>query len=221
MDITFEDSDIVEKNESMLIHIFYHLIDYDFRQGFFSDETSLYDMGTCGLTDKDYFEIADDYNEHCPKDYSYSQGMKFYNKLCNEKFDKNIANNFLETYGFPFDEKKHILKDLIPLFHEKFPNRDWDTDIIFIIKTLDNILEKQKTTIIKEPQDTKVVKLPVKKKLSPEEIKNSSNEYLLVKELGMTWDEARKLASENFDKKHQGKKFEPYLPEKTLPKPKI
>lgn len=221
MNINFGDDDIVGNNENMLIHIFYHLFDYDLRLGFFSDESSIYDMGTSGLTEQDYFDIANEYNEKCPENYSYSEGMQFYNKLSNDKFDKVIASKFEKTYGFPFDENKHFLKDLVMLFHDKFPNRNWDTEVLFIIKTLDNRFEKEKSFDIENQKNKKVIKIPVRKKLSPEELKNSSNEYLLVKELGMTWEEATKLANENFDKKYLGQKFTPYLPQKKSTKPKV
>lgn len=216
MDITFGKSDIVEQNNNILIHLFFHLVNFDVRQGFFSDESSIRDMGTCGFTENDYEILAKQYYDNCPQDYSYSEGQKFYLHLCHDRFDNMIVEKFEATYGFPIDKKIHYLKDFILLLKEKFPNRDWDRDNIFIIKTLDNILEKEEL-LVKEEVDselTNVIRLPVKKKKTVEEIKSGTNDYLMVKELGLTWQEARVLAQENFDKKMLGKKFEPYIPGK-------
>lgn len=216
MNITFGDSDIVEKNEAILIHLFFNLLDFDFRSGFFSDESSIYDMGTCGFTDDDYFDLAQTYYDTCPQSYTYTQGQDFYLKLSNKKFDQMIVDKFEKTYGFSFNKKTHYLKDFVVLLQKNFPDRDWDKDNIFILKTLDNRIEKREKEIQEEvkSKDEKIVRLPVRKKASPEEIRNGYNEYLMVKELKMTWDEARELSRSNFDKKHEGKKFEPYEPEK-------
>lgn len=219
MDITFADSDIVEKNENVLLHLFFHILNFDVRQGFFSDESSIHDMGTCGFTDIDYQILAKQYYDLCPEDYNYSQGQKFYLHLCHDRFDNMVIEKFKTTYGLTINKKTHLLKDFIVLLKENFPDRDWDKENIFIIKTLDNRLEKEEDNIKQslESEKTNIVKLPVKKRLTPEEIKKGFNEYLMVKELGMTWDEASLLAKENFDKKMIDKKFEPYVPEnKTL-----
>lgn len=222
MDITFSDSDIIEKNEAILIHLFFHLFDFDFRSGFFSNESSIYDMGSCGFTDKDYIELAQLYYDTCPANYTYSQGQNFYFTLSNKRFDKMIAEKFKKTYGFTFDKKMHYLKDFVLLLKEHFPERNWEKDNIFILKTLDNRIERTEKEIQEKThqQDEKIVQLPVRKKLSPEEIRNGYNEFLMVKELKMSWEEARNLAQLNFDKKHEGKKFEPYIPEKKTNKMK-
>lgn len=215
MDITFGDSDIIEQNEEILIHLFFNIIDYDFRNGFFSDESSIHDMGTCGFTNEDYDQLAQTYYDTCPTNYTYSQGQKFYQKLSNDRFDTMVVENFEKTYGFSIDKKIHYLKDFIILLKEHFPERKWEIENIFILRTLDNRLEKEVKAISEESQikDEKIVKFPVRKKLSPEEIKNGLNEYLMVKELKMTWEEATKLAKNNLDKKREGQKFEPYVPE--------
>lgn len=217
MDITFGDSDIVEQNEDILIHLFFNIIDYDFRNGFFSDESSIYDMGTCGFSEQDYEQLAQTYYDTCPENYTYTQGRKHYNQLSNEKFDNMVIEKFEKTYGFSIPPKLHYLKDFIILLKEHFPERNWAIDNTFILKTLNNRLEKEKKVLIEntQPKDDKIIKLPVRKKLSQEEIRNGLNEYLMVKELKMTWEEAHKLCLSNLDKKHEGKKFEPYIPEKT------
>lgn len=214
MDITFSDSDIVEQHQDILIHLFFHLVDFDVRQGFFSDESSIRDMGTCGFKDEDYHILAKQYYDTCPANYTYSEGQKFYLHLCHDRFDNMIVEKFEYTYGFTIDKKTHFLKDFIFLLKDKFPHRDWVQDNIFILKTLDNRLQKEEDLILEEMHSniSNVIKLPLKKKLTPEEIKSGTNEYLMVKELGMKFPEARALAKENFDKKMLGKKFEPYIP---------
>lgn len=223
MDITFADSDIIEKNENILIHLFFHLLNFDMRHGFFSDNSSIHDMGTCGFTESDYEILAKQYYDTCPENSTYSEGQKFYLHLCHDRFDNMILEKFEQTYGFSIDKKLHLLKDFIVLLKEKFPNRDWDTENIFILKTLDNRLEKEEQNVKEglDSEQTNIVKLPIRKKLTPEEIKQGFNEYLMVKELGLTWDEARTLAKENFDNKMIGKKFEPYVPEKKTSKYKM
>lgn len=215
MDIIFEESDIVEKNENILIHLFFHLVDYDFRNGFFSNESSIHDMGSSGFTDQDYLNLSQTYYETVPENLTYSEGEKFYRKLSNELFDNMIIDKFEATYGIVIDKKTHLLKDFILVLKNRFPERDWDKDNIFILKTLDNRLEKEEKNIVDahNHKDEKIVKLPVRKKLTPEEVKNSFKEYLMVRDLGMTWKDARALAEANFDKKMEGKKFEPYIPE--------
>lgn len=216
MDITIGQSDIIDKNENLLIHVFFNLIDYDFRNGIFTNESSIYDMDGCNFKEEDYINLSKDYYEQFSENYSYSEGRDFYQKLSSAKFDKQIFKNFETTYGFTLTKEQHLLKDIILILQEKFPLRNWDTENIFILKTLNYRLAKkveEDKQILSEEKNQKVVKLPVRKKLSPEEIKGCLNEYLMIKELGMTWEDAKILAKSNFDKKMEGKKFEPYLPE--------
>lgn len=223
MDIIFEDSDIIEKNENILIHLFFNIVNYDFRNGFFSDESSIRDMESCGFSDEDYIALSKEYYETCPSNITYAEGQRHYQKLSHIRFDNMVIEKFEQIYGIVIDVKTHLLKDFILILKESFPNRDWDKENLFIIKTLDNRLDKEEQSILEEHknQDKKVVKLPVRKKLSPEEIKNGLNEFLMVKELGMKWEEARELAKFNFDKKMEGKEFIPYIPEQKVKKPKF
>lgn len=223
MDIIIEDSDIIEKNEALLIHLFFHLFQFDFRKGLFTNLSSIYDMSGCGFQDEDYIELSKQYYSQCPEHYTYKEGRQFYQKLSNNHSDNIVFSNFFRTYGFNLDKKCHLLKDIIVLLNNNFPHKNWESDNIFIIKTLDHRLEKEEELHLleMEQQDKKIVKLPIRKKPSPEEIKNGYNEYLMVKNLGMNWEDAQQLAKANFEKKTSGKKFEPYLPEIKTHKLKI
>lgn len=214
MDITFSDSGVVDKNEDILIHLFFNIVDYDYRNGSFSDDSSIHDMGSCGFTDEDYLQLAQLYNDTCPKDYIYSEGQDFYQQLSNEHFDNMVIRKFESIYGITIDKHTHYLKDFVALLNEHFPSRNWSTENIFILRTLDNRLinEEKEILEISKKLDQKILKLPIKKKLSPEEVRNGLNEYRMMNELGMTRKEAHELAKFNFDKKHEGKKFQPYLP---------
>lgn len=214
MDITFSESDIIEQNEDILIHLFFHILDFDYRNGFFSDDSSIHDMGTCGFTQQDYIELAKLYNKTCPENYTYSQGQKYYLKLSNERFDNMVIEKFEKTYDIAIDNSLHYLKDFIILLKENFPNRNWATENIFILRTLDNRLKNEEDEILNEFQKLpeKVIKFPVKKKLSQEEIRTGLNTYLMVEELGMSLQEARQLANTNYEKKYEGKKYQPYIP---------
>lgn len=213
MDITFANSDIVEQNEDILIHLFFHIVDYDFRDGFFSNESSIRDMDSCCFKDEDFVELARFYNETCRQNYTYSQGSEYYQKLFSEKFDNIFVERFEKAYGISIDKKTHYLKDIIVLLKDVFPNRNWKNDNIFILKTLDNRADKKDKELSQKPQSNeKVVKFPVRKKLTEQEIRSGFNEFLMTQELGLSWEEARQLVKANFDKKHEGEKFEPYLP---------
>ena len=223
MNITFSGSDIVEKYENILIHFGFHVMDFDFRSVFFSDESSMYDMGSNGLNDNDYHLVAKMYYDIASDNDTYSQGQKKYYKLLNTYTDKIWADNFESTYGFSLNKDKHLLKDIILELNDKFPSRNWDQDNIFIIKKFDALMEQRKKDEDEEKLNNKnnIVKFPKRKKLSPEEIKQCTNYFLMVKELGMTYEDAKKLADHNYEKKMEGKKFEPYLPITTTHKNKI
>lgn len=215
-DFTIADSEIVDQHESILIHLFYSLLNYDYRNGMFTDESSIYDMGAVGLSNQDFIDVANQYHQQASDSLSYSEGQKLYYKILNKAFDNMIFEKFEKTYGFSLDSKTHLLKDIALLLKDKFPNKNWDTDIIFILKKFDNqlknedILEKQ--TKVETKTIGNVTKLPVRKKPTPDEVLNGTNSFLMQSVLGMSWEDAEKLASENYEKKMAGKKFEPYVP---------
>lgn len=216
MDFTIADSDLVEQNEQMMIHLFYNLLKFDFRGGLFTDESSIYDMGSMGLSHDDYIQVANEYYEKTSESLTYTQGQKLYYKILNKRFDDMIEEKFYQTYGFTLDSKTHLLVDIIKVLNENFPNRDWEMDNLFIIKTLDNIkIENERLELEKQQQakNEKVVKFPGRKKLTDDEVWACTNEFLMVKQLGMNFKDAKKLAEENYNKKMEGKKFEPYIPE--------
>jgi hypothetical protein len=222
MDINIIKSDIIEKNEDMMIHFFFNLFKFDFRDGLFTDESSIYDMFSTGLEDQDYIDVANEYYQKTSNEFTYTQCEKLYYKILNKKFNNMIFKKFNNTYGFNLDPKIHLLTDIINLLNKKFPERNWKKDNIFIIKTLDNIKIENTKTELKEKQEIqKVVKLPVKKKLTDDEVRASTNEFLMIKQLGMNFEEAKKLAEENYNKKMQNKKFEPYIPNKPNKKIKL
>lgn len=224
MDITIGDSEVVDNNENLLIHVFFNLFNYDFRSGMFTNDSSIYDMSGTNFKDEDYVELAKEYYEQSPENYSYTQGQKLYQKLSNAKFDKNVFESFEKTYGFPLKPEQHLLKDVVLVLKEKFPTRNWDTENIFIFKTLDFRLKKEEEEeerVLAEEKKQKVVKLPVRKKPSREEIKVCFNEYLISREFGIPFEEARILARANLEKAREGKKFTPYLPETQKNKPKM
>jgi len=217
MDFTVADSDLVDKNEDMMIHLFFNLFKFDFRSGLFTDESSIYDMGSMGLEDQDYIDVANEYYEKTSDELTYTQGQKLYYKILNKKFDDMISEKFNNTYGFYLNPKIHLLPDIINLLNEKFPNRNWEKDNIFIIKTLDNIKIENDRIELEEKEEAKkekVIKLPVRKKLTDDEVRACTNEFLMVKQLGMDFKDAKKLAEANYNKKIEGKKFEPYIPNK-------
>ena len=81
MDFTIADSDLVDKNEDMMIHLFFNLFKFDFRSGLFTDESSIYDMGSMGLEHQDYIDVANEYYEKTSESLTYTQGQKLYYKI--------------------------------------------------------------------------------------------------------------------------------------------
>jgi hypothetical protein len=213
-DFTIADSDIVDQHESILIHLFYSLLDYNYRNGMFTDESSIYDMGAVGLSTQDFIDVANQYYKQTSDFLSYSEGQKLYYKILNKAFDNMIFEKFEKTYGFPLDSKIHLLKDIALLLKDKFPARNWDTDIIFILKKFDNQQKQEDISQNETKTETtsNVIKLPVRKKPTPDEVRNGTNSFLMQSVLGLSWEDAEKLASENYEKKMLGKKFEPYIP---------
>lgn len=214
MDFIIPDEDIVDRYEHILRHLFYHLLDYDYRDGLFTDESSIYDMGGTGLSDEDYSRVASTYRQEVPPNLSYTASQKFYFKLLNQEFDNMIASRFEKTYNFKLDPSIHLLKDLALLLNSTFPDRNWTTENLFISRQLDtkrerNAQEKASRAVL----DTgNVTKLPVRKKPSPDEILGGVNDYLMVTVLGMSQEDADALAKLNYEKRTEGKKFEPYDP---------
>lgn len=228
MDTIFGPSDEIEENEEILIHMFFHILDHDFRNGFYSNRSSIRDMSGCGFTDNDYINLSKEYYQLVPENSTYAQGQKFYQQLLNKYFDNMVIEKFQNVYSVAINEETHLLTDLVAILKTAYPVRNWREENIFILKTLDQRLEKEEEEIRlsagnEKMQDSagNVVKFPIKKKLTPEEIREGINEFLMVKSLGLTWEEARELAQKNFDKKMQGRVFEPYVPETDNRKPKI
>lgn len=216
MDIYIPDSGMVDKYENVLIHFFYHILDIDYRNALFTDESSIYDMGSTGLNKADYVKVAQEYAQLGTDSLDYFAGEKAYNKILNAHWDKVIHDRIHEVYGIDWDLKVHLLTDIAMMLEDQFPDRNWEEDIIFVIKMLDNRMEKEEKKIEQElaqKQDEKVVKLQVRKKLTPDEVRACTNEFLMVRELGIPMEEARTLARANWAKKKESKKFEPYIPE--------
>lgn len=217
MDFIIPDDDIIEKHENILIHAFYHLLNYDFRDGMFTDESSIYDMGSCGLQDNDYLQIAKEYEELDTKGKSYLECQKIYYKLVNNAFDKRLFSVFKQTYGFELNPKIHLLKDIAILLKETLPKKNWDEENIFILKRL-NIISEQREKKHQEEQKTKqeqnknITKFPRKKHFSDEEVAQGTNCFLMMKQLGISFDEANKLVDKNLEKRYEGKTFTPYKP---------
>lgn len=217
MDIIFTDEDLLTDNEDILIHMFFNLLNYDYREGIFSNESSIYDMEGCNFTNEDYIFLFNQYQENKCENASYKEGCLIYQKMVNTYFDNMLISNFKKAYDLDFNKKKHLLIDLVSILKENFQNKDWKKDNLFILKTLDNRAEKKdfksnKNNSLNENEE-KIIKFPIKKKLSKDEIKNSCNQILIMSELNMTWEEAYALVEINYDKKMKNKIFEPYYPE--------
>jgi hypothetical protein len=210
MDIIQSDSSIIDKNEDVAINLFYYVFDYDFRKGLFTDESSIYDMSPLGLQNYDYEKIADEYEEKKPENLIYREYLNFYDKLLNERWEAVIKKKLQNHYGLIFNSDKHLLVDIISLIKIKFPYRKWSEENIFIIKKLDLKIVKEEKIIEKQ---TNVRKLPYKKKLTDEDIATCINPFLLKESLNISLNEARKLATHNYDIKTKDKIFIPYRPQ--------
>jgi hypothetical protein len=213
MDFTISSSDIVDNHEDMLIHFYYHILDFDYRCGIFTDQSSICDMGSTGLKKLDYEVVAAKYHELDYKSMEYTQGQKAYNLILNNHWDRMVYNKIKSVYNIEFNTNVHLLIDIIKLLEEKYPNRNWANDNIFIIKMLDNRAKKQEENNIKEKEQTNVLKLNLRKKLTREEILKSTNDFLIAKELNIGFKEAHEIAQKNYIEKMKGKIFEPYIPE--------
>lgn len=213
MDITYADGEFVDQHEYLGIHLFYYLFDYDYRSGMFTDESSIYDMGNImGLTHEEIEEVADQYDEQKDDSLTYSECMNKYNKLLNAKWDAMIIKKLQDHYGIIFNPKKNLLVDIMKQMLEKFPNRDWETENIFIIKKLDYKNKQEEEERLQEEKDSNVVRLGVRKKLTKEEVATCTNPFLISQELEMSMKEARKLAQKNYDLKMKDRVFTPYRP---------
>lgn len=213
MDITYADSDFVDQHEYLGIHLFYYLFDFDYRRGMFTDESSIYDMGNImGLTHKEIEEVADQYDAQKDDSLIYSECYKKYNKLLNAKWDAMLIRKLQEHYGITLEDKKHYLVDIMKQMLENFPNRDWETENIFIMKKLDAQNKREEEEELKKQKESKVIRLGVRKKLTKEETLACTNPFLIKEELGISMKEARELAQKNYDLKMKDRIFTPYRP---------
>ena len=214
-DFTISGNSEISKYDSILIHFYYSVLNYDYRNGLFTDESSIYDMGGTGLSDDDYTRVADEYEtiSATDKDMTYTEGQKLYFKLLNKAFDAHIVEKFKISYGLDFDLDKHLLVDIAKILEQEFPGRRWELENLFILRKFDVEREKVEHERIQREKDTNIIKIPVKKKLTEDEIRNGSNEFLMMNVLGMSYAEAEALAKTNFEKKTAGKRFVPYRPD--------
>lgn len=213
MEIIYSSSDEINSNEDMMINVFYNLFNEDFRQGFFSDESSLYDMKYSGFNKNNYQEVANIYYNLVPNNLDYVDSQKFYIKIIDKVWKNFIFNKFMDIYGIDLKEK-HLLIDIIKSLKEKYPQRHWERENIFIIRTLDNLLNKQaKVNYPISSSQLNVIELNIRKKPTKEEILQGTNPFLIMKELNISLNEARSIAQNNYRKKMQGKVFKPYIPE--------
>ena len=205
------ESNTVDNNEYILIHFFFNVFNFDYRSGLFTDESSIYDLGAQGLEDSDYLFIAEEYYKLNTEIFNYDQGMKSYYKILNKYWDNFIIKKIENCYGFKLCNI-HLLPDIIATLKEKFPTKNWEDDTLFIIKTLDNQIDKSIKQELKTKAETNVIKLNIRKKLSREEILESCNEFLIAKELNISFSMAKEIANSNYDKKNIGRKFRAYIP---------
>ncbi len=220
MDFEWGSQDIIDKHENKLIHLFFYMFDYDYRNGVFSDESSIYDMGICGLKDE-HFILAYHRYEECigklEKLPKYKECQKKYFSILYQIESDVFKDKFKIVYGIELPEKIHLLKDIVK-YLDKNIKRNWDEENIFIIKKLDvqsiqNEDEEKPKKIIN--RDEKIIPFPVSKKSTDDEIREGFNEFLMMSRLNMSWKEARAQVLINEDKYDDGKIFEPYYPEKS------
>ncbi len=210
-DITIADQCEIDKYEDIMINVFYYLFSYNYNLGLFTDDSSVYDMKYLALENQDYKDIANDFEKINKEEFDYFEAEKEYNKILNNFFINKITNVFKEKYNYSFTKEKHLLKTIGKELKNLHPNKAWKEENIFLIKRL-NHQQKQLKLIEQEEPKTNVIKFPKRKKLTKEEIKKSTNFLLMMKELDMSYKEAKKLSDLNLKEKMKDKKFKPYIP---------
>ena len=210
-DITIADQDEIDKYEDIMVNVFYYLFSYNYNLGLFTDDSSVYDMKYLALENQDYKDIANEFEKINKEEFDYFEAEKEYNKILNNFFINKITNGFKEKYNYSFTKEKHLLKTIGKELKKLHPNKAWKEENIFLIKRL-NHQQKQLKLIEQEEPKTNVIKFSKKRKLTKEEIKKSTNFFLMIKELDMSYKEARKLSDLNLKEKMKDKKFKPYIP---------
>ncbi len=219
MNITIPPQDKIDSFEDIMIHFFYHVLKYDYRSGLFTDESSIFDMGSTGLDESDYLKAYHEYHDSLPKKLSYIQCQKHYYKILYRIFDEVVAQRVLEVYDIELPKKINLLVDIAAFLKDNV-NKNWQEENIFLIKTMDT-KSFQKFKLEDEKKFTNVIPIPIKKKLSDEDVAQGCNEFLMMSRLNMSWDDARVLAKKNYEKSMEGKIFEPYLPSTIKPSMKL
>lgn len=227
MEFTMFPSDVVDANENILIHFFYHILNFDYRSGIFTDESSIFDMSDNILSKEDYANLRSQYyTASADADLDYHQGQKLYYGFVSKLHEERINDKCMAVYGFrlDFNGDPHLLKDIVSVMKNKLPHKDWDSENVFLIKRMDIQAEKDRIandarTIeldraisapeFQDKEATNVIPIGRIRNPSKEEILKGFNPFLIAKELDMSMSEALEVVKKNQLEYYKNKKFEP------------
>lgn len=211
----------IDQLEEILINVSYYLFKSDYnrtKKSYNTNDKSLISNIAMKLTKEDRENIAKIYYKSYTSNLKYTECEKLYEKTIENYKDKLFVEYFDKEYCIKIDNNS-LLVDAINKLINKFPDRDWKQENIFISKMLDNInqkaiertIELRKKAKLKENINVKILK--IKKKYTKEEILKSDNSFLIMSELKISKEEAEIIAEINYNEQMKGIEFEPYIPD--------
>lgn len=221
--MTVYETKIIDQLEEILINVSYYLFKSDYlrsKKAFGTYDKSLINNIVSKLSKEDYENIAKLYYESYTINLTYTDCEKLYRKTIENYNDKLFVKYFEKEYGIKVDNNS-LLVDAINQLKNKFPDKNWKQENIFILKKLDYINEKNIEKVIelrkkakeeKEKENINVKFLNIKKKYTREEVLKSDNSFLIASELKISKEEAEIIAEMNYNEKMKNIKFEPYIP---------
>lgn len=221
--MTVYETKIIDQLEEILINVSYYLFKSDYlrsKKAFGTYDKSLINNIVSKLSKEDYESIAKLYYESYTINLTYTDCEKLYRKTIENYNDKLFVKYFEKEYGIKVDNNS-LLVDAINQLKNKFPDKNWKQENIFILKKLDYINEKNIEKVIelrkkakeeKEKENINVKFLNIKKKYTREEVLKSDNSFLIASELKISKEEAEIIAEMNYNEKMKNIKFEPYIP---------
>lgn len=206
------DNKLVLDNEYLLIHFFHYVLKFNFRDGIFFDESSIYDLSDSVLSESQIARLKQEYYNSVPSNFDYYQGMRFYFNLKYAEVKQQYNKNCLMTYGFSLYDVGdiHLLREIIQQLKATFPARNWKQECVFVFKQQDVESQSDRREEVGfAPASSNVVPIGVVRKPSKEIILEGFNPLKIAESEDISIIEAIQIVDKNREEKFKDAKFYP------------